>query len=132
MKRLSLAASIISLFVSATPCLAQSLPEWSVWKNQRDSLLVVTSVDAAKNTFVGTFINRAPNTQCIGVGVPMSGEISGNSVKFVANFAPCSKTITIWSGTLSGTVLTTNYDLRYVAKDYTFGTDTGQDVFNKQ
>ena len=97
-------------------------------------MLVVTNVDSAKNTFVGTFINRAPNTQCIGIGVPVSGEISGSDVKFVASFPGTlhSKTITIWTGTISGTTLSTNYDLRYVASDYTFGTDTGQDAFTKQ
>ena len=43
----------------STAASADGLPEWSIWKNPRDSLLVISLVDTVAGTFSGTFINNA-------------------------------------------------------------------------
>src|SRR5262245_24307524 len=118
MKRLLLAFLLI---IGLTPiAAAQSLPEWSAWKNQRTSLLIVTKVDSGKGAFIGTFINNADGFACQGIGVPVTGKIKDSSVTFIANFATCHNTITAWKGTLSGNTITTDWDLWYVDGDGNF------------
>ena len=118
------------LFVSAAN--AQGLPEQSLWKNTKGSLLLVTKVDAEKNTFSGTFVNYATGYACNGVPVRITGSVNGNDVVMVANFEPCAATITIFKGTLSGSSLNITFDLRYVDKNHTFQQVQGSDVFTKQ
>jgi Avidin family len=114
---------------SAPTAIAQSLPEWSIWKNQRTSLLIVTKVSA--DIFMGTFINNAQGFKCQGVAVPIAGKSTGDKVTFVANFAPCSNTITAWKGTLSGNTITADWDLWYADDDGNFHEDKSQDTFTK-
>ena len=128
-----LVCGILALFLLASPSAGQGLTEGSLWKNQNNSLLFITKVDTAKNIFGGTFVNYHPNfPQCQGIGVPVSGEISGNNVKFVANFAPCSKTITVWKGSMSNSIINTTWDLRYVDTNYDIQPASGSDDFTKQ
>jgi hypothetical protein len=93
---------------------AQSLPEWSVWKNQRTSLLVVSTIDTTTGDFKGTFINNAKGYKCQGYAVPITGRVTGSDVKFVANFAPCANTITVWKGKLVSNTIVTDWLLKYV------------------
>jgi hypothetical protein len=124
---------LVITLLSLTTAQAQSLPEGSIWKNGRDSVLIVSKVDTTKNTFIGTFINHATGfPQCQGVGVPVFGSIATSGVTFVANFGVCSNTITVWKGTVSGSTLTTNYDLWYVDNNFDFQEDKQSDVFTKQ
>jgi hypothetical protein len=129
MKRLFGALLLLIGLTSITS--AQSLPEWSVWKNQYTSLLIVTKVDSATGNFIGTFINNAKGYECQGIGVPVTGKIKGSSVAFVANFASCHNTITGWKGTLSGNTITTDWDLWYADPDANFHEMKGQDTFTK-
>ena len=69
---------------------AQSLPEWSIWKNQKASLLLITKVDATAGTFRGTFVNNDGNFRCQGVAVPVAGKFTESDISFLANFAVCS------------------------------------------
>ncbi len=129
MQRLLLALLLVAGLVPSA--IAQSLPEWSIWKNQRNSLLIITKVDAGAGTFIGTFINNAGGFKCQGFGVPVTGKIAGSNVAFVANFAPCSNTITAWKGTLSGDTITTDWDLWYADADANFHELKDKDAFTK-
>lgn len=124
-------AFVLSLLLVFTAN-AQGLPEQSLWKNTKGSLLLVTKVDTEKNAFSGTFVNYAAGYACNGVPVRIAGTISGNDVSMVANFEPCAATITIFKGTLSGSSLNITFDLRYVDKNHTFQQAQGSDVFTKQ
>lgn len=111
---------------------AQTLPEWSVWKNQRSSLLIVSKVDPANGTFIGSFINNAQGYRCQGVSVPVSGRVKADDVSFVANFAPCDNTMTVWKGTVSGPTMATSFILWYIDSNYEFQEIRDQDTFTKQ
>lgn len=131
MRRLSL---VLFCLVAAMPLrgFAQSLSPWSVWQNQSSSLLIVTTVDTAKGTFKGTFINGNTSYICVGVPVQMGGTVDkNNNVIAVANFAPCTNTITIWKGTVAAKTLPMPWTLTYVDSNGTFQTLTGQDTFNQ-
>jgi hypothetical protein len=127
MRRILLVFLLVTGF--APTVIAQSLPEWSIWKNQRTSLLIITKVNAG--TFIGTFINNAEGYKCQGFGVPITGKITGTKVTFVANFAPCSNTITAWKGILSGNTIVADWDLWYADDDANFHEDKKQDTFTK-
>jgi hypothetical protein len=110
---------------------AEGLPEWSIWKNPRESLLIITTVDAAAGTFSGTFINNAKGYRCAGFGVPIKGKISGNAVAFVANFAPCVNTITAWKGTVGDKTISTSWQLWSADDNGDFKELKNDDVFTR-
>jgi hypothetical protein len=115
----------------STAARADGLPEWSIWKNPRDSLLVVSLVDTAAGTFSGTFINNARGYKCAGLAVPIKGKITGNNVVFVANFAPCVNTITAWKGTLGDKTISTSWQLWSADDDGNFKELKNDDVFTR-
>lgn len=129
MKRMLLGLVLFILWFGTAN--AQNLSAWSTWKNQRSSLLIVTKVDASTGAFEGTFINNATGFKCQGVAVAMSGKVTGSNITFVANFAPCSNTITVWSGKLSSTQITTDWELWYVDSNLSFQQLKGQDIFDQ-
>src|SRR6201995_5040496 len=110
---------------------ADGLPEWSIWKNPRDSMLVVSLVDTAAGTFSGTFINNAKGYKCAGLAGPIKGKISGTSIAFVANFAPCVNTITAWKGTLGDKTISTSWQLWSADDDGNFKEIHNDDVFTR-
>jgi hypothetical protein len=110
---------------------ADGLPEWSIWKNPRDSLLIITVVDAAAGTFSGTFINNAKGYRCAGFGVPIKGKITGNTIAFVANFAPCVNTITAWKGSVGDKTITTSWQLWSADDNGDFKELKNDDVFTR-
>ena len=114
-----------------TAARADGLPEWSIWKNPRDSLLVISLVDTAAGTFSGTFINNAKGYKCAGFGVPIKGKITGSNVAFVANFAPCVNTITAWKGTLGDKTISTSWQLFSADDDGNFKELKNDDVFTR-
>jgi hypothetical protein len=115
----------------ATTARADGLPEWSIWKNPRDSLLVISLVDTVAGTFSGTFINNAKGYKCAGFGVPIKGKINGNTIAFVANFAPCVNTITAWKGTLGDKTISTSWQLFSADDDGNFKELKNDDVFTR-
>jgi hypothetical protein len=115
----------------STAANAEGLPEWSIWKNPRDSMLIVTTVDAAAGTFTGTFINNAKGYKCQGFGVPIKGKISGDSIAFVANFAPCANTITAWKGSVSDKTIATKWQLWSADDNGDFKELKNDDVFTR-
>ena len=110
---------------------ADGLPEWSIWKNPRDSLLVVSLVDAAAGTFSGTFINNAKGYKCQGFGVPIKGKINGDAIAFVANFAPCANSITAWKGSVSDKTIATKWQLWSADDNGDFKELKNDDVFTR-
>jgi hypothetical protein len=129
MKRL-ICCLLLALGLS-TAARAYGLPEWSIWKNPRDSLLVISLVDTAAGTFSGTFINNAKGYKCAGFGVPIKGKINGNNIAFVANFAPCVNTITAWKGTLGDKTISTSWQLYSADDDGNFKELKNDDVFTR-
>ena len=129
MKRI--ACCLLFVLALATAARADGLPEWSIWKNPRDSMLIITTVDAAAGTFTGTFINNAKGYRCAGFGVPIKGKINGNNVAFVANFAPCVNTITAWKGTLGDKTISTSWQLFSADDDGNFKELKNDDVFTR-
>jgi hypothetical protein len=115
----------------STAARADGLPEWSIWKNPRESLLIITTVDTAAGTFAGTFINNAKGYKCAGFGVPIKGKIAGGNVAFVANFAPCVNTITAWKGTLGDKTISTSWQLFSADDDGNFKELKNDDVFTR-
>jgi hypothetical protein len=105
------AATLLLALNLIAPASAQNLPEWSIWKNPRDSLLIITTVDATGGTFSGTFINNAKGYKCQGYGVPIKGKVNGDTIAFVANFAPCANTITAWKGSVNDKTIATKWQL---------------------
>jgi len=114
-----------------TAASAEALPEWSIWKNPRDSLLIITTVDAGAGTFSGTFINNAKGYKCQGLGVPIKGKVSGTSIAFVANFAPCANTITAWKGSLGDRTISTSWQLWSADDNGDFKELRNDDVFTR-
>jgi len=129
MKRI--ACCLLLAFGLTTAARADGLPEWSIWKNPRDSLLVISLVDTAAGTFSGAFINNAKGYKCAGFGVPIRGKISGNTIAFVANFAPCVNTITAWKGTFRDKTISTNWQLFSADDDGNFKELRNEDVFTR-
>jgi hypothetical protein len=115
----------------STAARADGLPEWSIWKNLRESMLIITTVDTAAGTFAGTFINNAKGYRCAGFGVPIKGKISGNTIAFVANFAPCVNTITAWKGTVGDKTISTSWQLWSADDDGNFKDLKNDDVFTR-
>jgi Avidin family len=125
------AATILLALGLVAPASAASLPEWSIWKNPRDSLLIITTVDAAAGTFAGTFINNAKGYKCQGFGVPIKGKISGDTIAFVANFAPCANTITAWKGSVNDKTIATKWQLWSADDNGDFKELKNDDVFTR-
>src|ERR1700759_2880758 len=122
---------VLLAFGLSTAACADGLPEWSIWKNPRDSLLVISLVDTVAGTFSGTFINNARGYKCAGFGVPIKGKISGNNIAFVANFAPCLNTITAWKGALGDKTISTSWQLFSADDDGNFKELKNDDVFTR-
>ena len=130
--KLQMSALVLGLLAGASGAQAQGLPEQSLWKNTKGSLLLITKVDEASKSFRGTFVNYAKGYSCEGVPIAVSGSFDGDSVSMVGSFAPCAQTMTIWRGTVSGSTLSITFDLRYVDKEYKFQETKGADVFTRQ
>jgi Avidin family len=125
------AATLLLALSLIAPARAQNLPEWSIWKNPRDSLLIITTVDAAAGTFAGTFINNAKGYKCQGFGVPIKGKISGESISFIANFAPCANTITAWKGSFADKTISSKWQLWSADDNGDFKELKNDDVFTR-
>lgn len=130
--KLQIGALVLGLLAGMAGANAQGMPEQSLWKNTKGSLLLITKVDAASKSFRGTFVNYAKGYSCEGIPVNVTGSFDGDSVSMVGSFAPCAQTMTIWQGTVSGSTLNITFDLRYVDKGYKFQEVRGSDVFTKQ
>jgi avidin family protein len=114
---------VISLLLGSSGiAVADPMPAPSFWKNQRGSELRIVSV--SKNGRIsGTFTNYATNYQCQGIPYAAVGVTSPATTTFAVNFVKC-RTVTRWTGTILGLVMSTQWVLRYGGQ-----TDTGYDFF---
>ena len=90
-------ALTVALSLVSFDALAQSVPVPSTWKNQRNSVLTISSIDAS-GKLTGTYVNNAPGTLCLTTPYGAAGRVSGKTVRFWVNFtgAGCF-TVSEWS-----------------------------------
>lgn len=110
---------------------AQTLAAGSVWKNENNSTMTLTSVDPTTGLIAGTFVTG------VGCGVgkarPLSGFYNQGAITLTVNFQECNSA-TAWSGHLSaaGDQIVT---LWYLAVSGVPAWDSilaGTDVFTRQ
>jgi hypothetical protein len=78
--RIFIAAAFLAGSISNAS--AQGIPASSTWKNQRGSILEITSVDSSTGVITGKFTNNAPNTLCIGTPYDIVGHTLKNGGVF--------------------------------------------------
>jgi len=102
------------LVVSGVAAFAQGLPPWSIWTNQRGSLMKVFAIDGQGN-FTGVYINNAQGFRCQGPpGFPLTGHTRGTAVTFTVvwnNGIQNCNSKTIWNGVVRGKVMPTKWVL---------------------
>jgi hypothetical protein len=114
---------------------AQSVQPATTWKNDKGSLLTIDSIDGT-GELKGNYVNKAAgypcqNTQYAVIGWVDDGKISF-SVRWKNSTEDC-KSITAWTGYLSGNRIISQWDLVYL--DSTEKAPIifrGTDVFTKQ
>jgi hypothetical protein len=127
MRRTALA--FLVLITASVTAFAQSLPSWSIWKNQRGSILKVLAV-APDQTFTGIYINNEPGFACQGTPFNLTGRASGSKVTFTVlwkNAWQDCKSKTVWYGFDLGPTMPTKWTLTSAS-----GTLTGFDQFTLQ
>jgi hypothetical protein len=123
------------LIIGTASASGQSLPAPSTWKNQRGSILTITTMDGSGN-FVGSYDNEAPGYPCHDT-FDMKGKASGTAVTFAVVWknsrgSDCGS-VTAWRGRIIGSVISTRWKLAY--GNPTTGQvqlKTGRDSFSKQ
>ncbi|RWM29387.1 avidin/streptavidin family protein [Mesorhizobium sp.] len=129
------ALSVASVLFGSQFASADDLPPNSTWKNQRGSVLTVSTVDANKKTFSGNFVNNATGSDpnCMGGnGFPVDGILRDDgSLVFTVVFTPC-ETITVWHGKLASGVLSAPWVLAYPIASGVLVNQGGEDTFTKQ
>jgi Avidin family len=121
MKKLLLV--ICLLFGFSEAAMADQLQAPSLWKNQRGSELKITAVKNGRIS--GTFTNRDPNYQCVGISYPVTGVTSSGPTTFTVNFVKC-RTVTKWNGNVLGLAMSSQWVLTYNGQ-----TQVGYDIFFK-
>jgi len=110
----ALALALLALLFTSVVAAAQGLPAGSRWENQRGSYLFVDA-SGADGSFSGRFWNRAPGYGCHDT-FAAAGRVIGNRVRFVVDFRNAvmdCRTVTVWTGTVRGRVLSTKWRLVY-------------------
>jgi hypothetical protein len=125
----SFLAAVAAILVFATTALADTLPAPSSWKNQRGSVLNITSVDAS-GSIQGDFTNNADGFDCKGISYPVSGKTGSRGLWFVVTFAKCDS-FTIWRGHVKGSQMSTKWTLFYVTDKGLPAKLSGSDTYNK-
>ncbi len=127
MRRTALA--FVILVTASVTAFAQSLPSWSIWKNQRGSIMKVFAV-APDRSFKGVYINNAPGFGCQGTPFDLTGRVSGSKVTFTVvwkNAWQDCKSKTVWYGVDLGITMPTKWTLTSAA-----GKQKGFDQFTRQ
>ncbi|HEV3183885.1 MAG TPA: avidin/streptavidin family protein [Xanthobacteraceae bacterium] len=119
-------ATLLSL---QTLVLADPLPSYSFWQNQRGSTLEIFWVNPA-GPFDGVFINQAAGFECQGIPYPAVGTAAPAAVIFTVSFTKC-RSQTVWRGQVSGTTMSTKWVLTYVKPNGGIGILRGTDVFTR-
>ncbi len=110
---------------------AQDLAAGSIWINQNNSKLLISSVDPNTGLMTGIF---ATGVGCgVGVQRPMTGFYNQGAMTFTVNFQECNSA-TSWSGQLSatGTQIMTLWDLSSSGRPQWNSILSGTDTFTLQ
>ena len=102
----------------------------SAWKNQRGSVLYITSVDG--DAVTGYYVNNAPNWNCQGTPFPVTGNLNGSAFTFSVDWTNGSEncnSVTAWTGVFSGGTLYTNWNLAVSGSTSLDQVIAGQDTF---
>ncbi|MGY3622008.1 avidin/streptavidin family protein [Bradyrhizobium sp. USDA 10063] len=99
-------------------------------KVREGSILFIASIDD-KGAIRGTYVNNAPDTQCIGSPFDLSGQLKGRMIIFYVNFTGCY-TVTEWRGVLRGSDLPTHFEAAYPQANGRLKIWKAVDVFVKQ
>jgi Avidin family len=127
-----LLAIVLSAGVVSNAVAQGALPAPSTWKNQRGSILEITSVDPT-GVIKGKFTNNAPNTKCLGTIFDIVGHtLKNGQIFFGVTFTPCN-TITSWHGSVAGTTYSTTWALSTIDDETgVIETISGADTFTQQ
>ncbi len=122
--------AFVLLAATSVSAFAQSLPSWSIWTNQRGSIMKIFNV-GPQGDFTGVYINNAPGFSCQGPpGFALTGHASGTKVTFTVvwnnGWQNCNSK-TVWSGVDQGNLMPTQWILTG-----TGGTMRGSDLFTLQ
>jgi len=104
-----LAAAFLLLVVATVSASAQNIPVPSYWKNQQDSELVLTSIDA-KGNLAGSFISQEPGFACSGTFYDLKGRAHRKLVRFTVvwkNWSHDCNAETEWYGRVNGKSIVT-------------------------
>jgi hypothetical protein len=127
MKRL--VTALVFVVVTSVSALAQSLPLPSAWQNDRTSTMTLSKSTAAVN-FTGWYCNRAQGFGCqCGNNVnryKITGQANGSAVNFTVvwnNGRENCHSKTVWTGTVVGGNMWTNWTLYRQGQPPIYGTD---------
>ena len=137
----ALALALVFLIAGAATAFAQNLTAPSTWKNQRGSIMTISSI-AGDGTFKGSYENKAAGYPCQST-YDMNGTVKRHKVSFVVvwknkqdsdttNQLDC-RSLTVWTGHLSGNQISTHWSLAYGnAATGKIDISRGRDMFTKQ
>jgi len=110
---------------------AQTLAAGSVWKNENNSTMTLTSVDPTTGLLTGTFVTGVGCGQ--GKARPLTGFYNQGAITFTVNFEDCNSA-TAWSGqvTTAGNQIVTLWYLAVSGAPAWDSTLAGSDVFTLQ
>ncbi len=91
-------AAVVFALVLPHAAGAQELAAGTVWVNENNSAMTLTSVDPTTGLMTGTFVT---GVGCgVGVEWPLSGFYNQGAITFTVNFQEC-QSATSWSGQIS-------------------------------
>jgi avidin family protein len=130
MKRL--VTALVLIVATSVSAFAQSLPLPSAWQNELNSTMTLKLAKSrAAVNFTGGYYNRAVGFQCqYGPQNPwpytVTGQANGGTVKFTVvwnnGHVNCHST-TVWTGTVTGGNMWTNWTLYRQGQPPIYGTD---------
>ena len=123
---------VIGICAWANVATAQVLPSYSIWQNQRGSIMKVFDVNPSNGAFNGVYINNAAGFQCRGTPYALNGRaIATGALSFKVvwknSWQDCHSETT-WYGRVRGQTINTDW----VLKNDGGGTLRGSDRFQRQ
>lgn len=114
---------------------AQSLQPQTTWKNEKGSSLTIDAIDGT-GALKGSYVNRAAGYPCQNTQYAVIGWVDDGKVAFSVRWKNASedcKSITSWSGYLSGNRIIAQWDLVYAdSTEKAPLIARGTDIFTKQ
>lgn len=127
--RLMLSLTLLSLTAASAEAQTPALGP-STWVNQRGSTLTITDVDGT-GAIKGTFVNKAPDTDCQNKPYDLKGRLVGQDVIIATDFMECL-TVTVWHGQVAGTIMTASFEAAFPNKSGKIDIWRDSDTFTRQ